>query len=193
MAVGEILAAYDSDNLFPVYGFGAKLPPTMQVSHLFPLTGNPNQPEVVGIAGILQAYHTYVLDSHESFLLRLLFFFFFFKNHSSLDNVMLYGPTNFAPTIRAAAARARELYKNAQDVQAYLVLLIITDGEITDMDDTIREIVNASNLPLSIIIVGVGNADFTNMNILDGDDRALKHGGSFQMSLIKPGLTFLLY
>jgi hypothetical protein len=25
-------------------------------------------------------------------------------------------------------------------------------------------------LPLSVIIVGVGNADFSNMDILDGDD-----------------------
>ena len=31
-------------------------------------------------------------------------------------------------------------------------------------------IVNASDLPLSIIIVGVGNADFESMNELDGDD-----------------------
>jgi len=31
-------------------------------------------------------------------------------------------------------------------------------------------IVQASTLPLSIIIVGVGNADFTNMNRLDGDN-----------------------
>lgn len=31
-------------------------------------------------------------------------------------------------------------------------------------------IVGNTNLPLSIIIVGVGNADFTNMNILDGDN-----------------------
>ena len=35
--------------------------------------------------------------------------------------------------------------------------------EVKDM------IVAGSNLPLSIIIVGVGNADFTNMEILDGD------------------------
>jgi hypothetical protein len=30
--------------------------------------------------------------------------------------------------------------------------LILTDGEITDMQETVDEIVNASNLPLSIII-----------------------------------------
>ncbi len=44
----------------------------------------------------------------------------------------------------------------------------MTDGEIHDMDATKDSIVAASLLPLSIIIVGVGNADFTNMNILDG-------------------------
>ena len=38
------------------------------------------------------------------------------------------------------------------------------------MDTTIRAIVRARNLPLSIVIVGVGNADFTSMNILDADN-----------------------
>jgi len=45
------------------------------------------------------------------------------------------------------------------------------------MDDTIREIVSSSTLPMSIIIVGVGNADFTNMNILDADDGNLRYNG----------------
>lgn len=38
------------------------------------------------------------------------------------------------------------------------------------MDRTVDLIVGNSNLPLSIIIVGVGNASFNNMNILDGDN-----------------------
>lgn len=41
-AVGDILSAYDSDRLFPAFGFGAKLPPTMEVSHCFALNGNPS-------------------------------------------------------------------------------------------------------------------------------------------------------
>ena len=47
--------------------------------------------------------------------------------------------------------------------------MIITDGIINDMQLTIDEIVKASNLPLSIIIVGVGDADFEEMVQLDGD------------------------
>jgi len=38
------------------------------------------------------------------------------------------------------------------------------------MEDTKKAIIKAARLPLSIIIVGIGEADFTNMDILDGDD-----------------------
>lgn len=48
-------------------------------------------------------------------------------------------------------------------------MLILTDGEIHDMAATIDLVVAASHLPLSIIIIGIGNADFGNMNTLDGD------------------------
>lgn len=49
-------------------------------------------------------------------------------------------------------------------------MLIITDGQITDMQDTIDEIVYGTELPLSIIIVGVGSADFSAMDELDADE-----------------------
>ncbi|GAA6102310.1 copine-4 isoform X1, partial [Tachysurus ichikawai] len=56
----------------------------------------------------------------------------------------------------------------------YFILLILTDGVITDMADTRDAIVHASHLPMSIIIVGVGSADFTDMQMLDGDDGILR-------------------
>jgi vacuolar-type H+-ATPase subunit F/Vma7 len=55
-----------------------------------------------------------------------------------------------------------------QENQKYTICLIITDGVINDMQETIDEIVRASNLPLSIIIVGVGFANFRAMETLDG-------------------------
>ena len=54
--------------------------------------------------------------------------------------------------------------------QHYWILLIITDGCIHDMDLTTDEIVRGSSLPLSIIIVGVGGADFGKMDVLDADE-----------------------
>lgn len=59
-------------------------------------------------------------------------------------------------------------------LQQYFVLLILTDGEITDFDQTRDAIVRASRLPMSIIIVGVGPADFKAMELLDGDDGVLR-------------------
>lgn len=41
------------------------------------------------------------------------------------------------------------------------------------MQQTIDQIVRGSNLPLSIVIVGVGSADFSNMDVLDADDSPL--------------------
>ena len=48
--------------------------------------------------------------------------------------------------------------------------MILTDGIIIDMQETIDYIVEGSKLPLSIVIIGIGDADFTNMHDLDGDE-----------------------
>jgi len=42
------------------------------------------------------------------------------------------------------------------------------------MQDTINSVVESSYLPISIIIVGVGKADFNNMDELDSDQSKLK-------------------
>ena len=57
----------------------------------------------------------------------------------------------------------------------YPILLILTDGAIHDMDETIDEIIQLAKLPCSIIIVGVGDADFDAMEELDGDGGRLRN------------------
>jgi hypothetical protein len=150
-SVGSILMPYDYDQWVPAYGFGANLN-GIGVSHCFAINGNPAKPEVPGVQGMLDAYN------------------------ASFNMLKLHGPTNMAPLINTIAQEAAELDKLGADLQAYLLLLVITDGEITDMPQTIEAIVNASYLPMSIVIVGVGNADFTNMNHLDSDDGHLTSG-----------------
>jgi len=56
--------------------------------------------------------------------------------------------------------------------------MIITDGEVHDIDETIAEIskMAKANMSISIVIVGVGNEDFSNMVRLDGDDVAIAAG-----------------
>jgi hypothetical protein len=51
----------------------------------------------------------------------------------------------------------------------YHCIVILTDGEIHDMQATVDLIVELSKLPVSIIIIGVGNEDFMKMQFLDAD------------------------
>ncbi|XP_029856283.1 copine-5-like isoform X1 [Aquila chrysaetos chrysaetos] len=148
-AVGEIIQDYDSDKMFPALGFGAKIPPDGRVSHEFPLNGDAANPACSGIEGVLEAYHR------------------------SLRSVQLYGPTNFAPVVNHVARSAAAVLDGSQ----YFVLLIITDGVISDMAQTKEAIVNAAKLPMSIIIVGVGQAEFDAMVELDGDDIRISSRG----------------
>jgi hypothetical protein len=54
--------------------------------------------------------------------------------------------------------------------KVFHVLLILTDGDVHDMRETIDSIVESSyNCPLSFIIVGIGGGDFSKMDILDAD------------------------
>jgi hypothetical protein len=85
----------------------------------------------------------------------------------------LDGPTNLGPTIDEAASRARALQSNEGDVMAYMVLLILTDGDVSDKKETIDSIIAATNLPLSIIMIGVGDDNFEFLEKLDGDDEVL--------------------
>ncbi|XP_055747357.1 copine-9-like [Salvelinus fontinalis] len=150
-AVGDIIQDYDSDKLFPAYGFGAKLPPDGKISHAFPLSGDNENPNCVGIEGVLEAYF------------------------QSLRTVQLYGPTNFSPVINQVARSAQDVTDGSQ----YFVLLMITDGVISDMVQTKEAVVNAAALPMSIIIIGVGPAEFDAMEELDGDEVRVSFRGHF--------------
>jgi len=151
-AVGEILTYYDTDKLVPVYGFGARLKGSREVSHCFPLTGNPQNHEVYGVKGIVDIYR---------------------KTLGS--DIKLFGPTIFSELINTASDFAK--LHTTQQTQKYYILLIITDGVINDFEATKEALVNASELPLSIVVVGVGNSDFGNMVYLDSDFSVLLGGG----------------
>uniref|UniRef100_A0A8C1T711 Copine IVb n=1 Tax=Cyprinus carpio TaxID=7962 RepID=A0A8C1T711_CYPCA len=149
IAVGEICQDYDSDKMFPAFGFGAQIPPDFKVSHDFAVNFDEDNPECAGIQGVVEAYQ------------------------NCLPKIQLYGPTNIAPIIQKVADSASE-EMHTKEAMEYFILLILTDGVITDMADTREAIVHASHLPMSVIIVGIGNADFSDMQMLDGDDGILR-------------------
>ena len=154
-SICQILMNYDSDKLVPTYGFGGAPfypPPGLntggQVCHFFPCSGQWDQTEAYGVDGIFQQYNT------------------------CIQYVRLSGPTYFAPLLAQVRDFTRTAY--AQDVWNYTVLLIITDGAIHDFGPSRDVIIDMTNQPISVIIVGVGTANFGKMDELDSDDKALR-------------------
>lgn len=146
-AIVGVLSKYDDDQHYPVYGFGAKYDGV--VNHCFLMSENAYQ-----VQGILDAY----------------------------DNVFKTGfimssPTVFTEVIEAAANRAKQSQAkaSASGRQAYTILLIVTDGAVTDPQATASCLNRiCEDCPLSIVIVGVGTADFTSMHFLDNKPNGMK-------------------
>lgn len=144
-ACGNILAYYDSDQKFPLYGFGGVPQGQYDVNHSFALTFT-NDPMVNSIDEMIDVYKM------------------------ALTRTELSGPTYFSPLLN----NILNLVRQQSTLNTYFVILIITDGIICDLQETIDAIVNLSFLPVSIIIIGVGSADFSAMEDLDGDTVKLK-------------------
>merc|ERR1712038_1614937 len=140
-AIGSVLADYDTDKMFPVWGFGAKY--SGQVYHLFQC--GPNA-EVEGIQGVLDAYH-----------------------QTFRSGLVMSSPTVITEVLHTAAAFAKSAQQQADAVgkQKYSTLLIVTDGAVSDVRATVQAIADISDAPMSVIIVGVGPADFSAMEFLD--------------------------
>ena len=140
ISCAKIVSNYDYDQKIPVFGYGAVIDDSDQVNHCFAINFQKD-PNINKIENIVKTYR------------------------ECLKRIKLYGPTYFAPIIKKAIEIAK-ITSNNKDV--YYILMILTDGQINDMNETVKKIIDCCDLPLSIIIVGVGNADFSNMEILDG-------------------------
>ena len=69
--------------------------------------------------------------------------------------------------------RTIEVIRKENNPMKYHVLMILTDGVIVDQQQTIDAVIEASFLPFSLIIIGIGNDHFQEMIELDGDDAQL--------------------
>ena len=148
-AFGSIVTFYNDDQSFPVYGFGG-IPRSSDnvdgsVNHCFNINFK-KVPKIKGIENIIKAYR------------------------ESLSKVTLAAPTCFSPVIDKVIQEIKYDMENNREENHYYILLILTDGCINDTQQTVDKIVEASYLPMSIIIVGIGKADFTLMKPLPGDE-----------------------
>ncbi|KAG6768857.1 hypothetical protein POTOM_024469 [Populus tomentosa] len=142
--IGRTLSAFDEDNLIPCFGFGDATTHDQKVFSFYPDDQLCN-----GFEEVLSRYREIV------------------------PRVNLAGPTSFAPIIETAI----EIVDSSGG--QYHVLLIIADGQVTrsvgtvngqlssQEQNTIYAIVKASNYPLSIVLVGVGDGPWDMMHIFD--------------------------
>ena len=138
---GLILAYYDYDQLIPVYGFGAAIDTTLKPNMCFNINFKQD-PNIHTIDNVLLEYR------------------------NCLRKIIFAGPTEFCPMIR----KAIDTIKKENNPLNYHVLMILTDGVIVDQQQTIDAIIEASFLPFSLVIIGIGNDHFREMIELDGDD-----------------------
>jgi len=84
--------------------------------------------------------------------------------------VSMSGPTTFGPLIRKAIEIEKE-----EGGKQLLFLLIITDGDVSDIDFDKKIVCEASNYPISICVVGVGDGPFKTM--IEFDDMPVAKEG----------------
>lgn len=144
---GTVIAYYDYDHKFPLLGFGGIPRGGRETEHSFPLNYNfQGDPCVNGIDEMVDVYK------------------------KAISWTQLSGPTYFSHLLR----KVNQLVRNL-DPKIYTVVMILTDGILNDMDATIDAIIEASSMPISIVIIGIGKSDFTQMEILDGDEIPLSN------------------
>ncbi|XP_008786705.2 E3 ubiquitin-protein ligase RGLG2 [Phoenix dactylifera] len=140
--IGQTMSAFDEDNLIPCFGFGDASTHDQDVFSFYERPCN-------GFAEALTRYREIV------------------------PHLRLAGPTSFAPIIEMAMTIVE------QSGGQYHVLLIIADGQVTRSVDTesgqlssqekktVDAIVSASQFPLSLILVGVGDGPWDMMREFD--------------------------
>ncbi|KAH8492934.1 hypothetical protein H0E87_022258 [Populus deltoides] len=142
--IGKTLSSFDEDNLIPCFGFGDASTHDQEVFSFY-----PDERFCNGFEEVLRRYRELV------------------------PCLRLAGPTSFAPVIEMAITIVE------QSGGQYHVLLIIADGQVTRSVDTehghlspqekrtVEAIVKASEYPLSIILVGVGDGPWDMMKEFD--------------------------
>ncbi|CAA6668019.1 unnamed protein product [Spirodela intermedia] len=142
--IGRTLSAFDEDNLIPCFGFGDATTHDQDVFSFF-----PDERPCNGFEEVLSRYREIA------------------------PRLRLAGPTSFAPIVEMAMTIVE------QSGGQYHVLLIIADGQVTRSVDildgqlsmqeqkTVDAIVRASGLPLSIVLVGVGDGPWDMMREFD--------------------------
>jgi hypothetical protein len=139
----KIISNLNEKDKYDIYGFGADIDGKFEECFNLNMSNNPS---IIGIENIISQYK------------------------KAVKTVNFSGGTYFAPVIN----KINDIMKNNIDGNfKYHILVIISDGQIGDLQRTIDSIVESSKYPLSIIIIGVGDIVCDDMKTLNGEDGKL--------------------
>mmetsp|Transcript_14177 Transcript_14177/g.20248 ORF Transcript_14177/g.20248 Transcript_14177/m.20248 type:complete len:579 (-) Transcript_14177:199-1935(-) len=162
LSVGEVLSKNNQKKTYPVWGFGCKFGDDT-VRHIFRVGKHAEACGIVGNDGVLSAY----------------------QNVWSY-NMTMSGPTNIIPVLQAAASRSTK-YCDEELIAKYCIILILTDGIMQDMNSTINHIYSYSQLPMSIVLIGIGRADFSafdEIHKLQDNEKSWRNNFTFIPSIL---------
>ena len=134
---------FSADQNIDCFGFGAKLPQQEKTSYVFPINLS-SKPSCSGLDEVLKCYQNCVKD------------------------VSFSGPCNISPIINHVTKHAQTFMV---DGKQYFVLIILTSGDINDLDEIRSAISAVSDWPISIIVAGIGNRNFSQFEELLFDHR----------------------
>ena len=134
---------FSADQNIDCFGFGAKLPQQEKTSHVFPINLS-SKASCTGLDEVLKCYQNCVKD------------------------VSFSGPCNISPIINHVTKHAQTFMV---DGKQYFVLIILTSGDINDLDEIRSAISAVSDWPISIIVAGIGNRNFSQFEELLFDHR----------------------
>lgn len=152
-AVGSIIDDYTRTQPIHALGFSAKMMTgTPETQYCFTLNGTENS-EVDGSKGLIDAYN------------------------QTLGHVRLSGPPKFVPLLAYVSSKCNEFGSVTAENQHYTILIIMSNGNIEDFNETVEKVIEISHTtPMCIVVVGVGGMGFSKMEELDSDDELLENG-----------------
>ncbi|CEF71618.1 C2 domain and Copine domain-containing protein [Strongyloides ratti] len=142
----EDLSNCDLSRKVCVFGFGGRNKKSQLTSHLMPLECEKNKkPYFVTIDSLLNTYEKF------------------------LNENVLSTPCDFSDIIHQVKGMAKASKKNCKNENIYFLLIILTRGCVKNNKKIIDAIVGCSILPLSIVVIPVGNIKYSLSNIYEAE------------------------
>lgn len=146
LSFGNIISYYDNEQLFLSFGIGAKKDPSQEMIDCFPLTMK-NDTKVKGIKNMIQVYK------------------------ESITKMIQGDVLNITPIINESISIIKK--EIDEGMNKYYILVLLINTSCKDIQEMKNALVRASEYPISIIIVGIGEGNFEEMENLNKDDNQI--------------------